>query len=74
MKFPKVITKIGKNGISPVLSYDGLRAEGEKRKPTSVSMTGTRLPDESAQVVRSLGSLFNYVRLDPRKWYVGSLS
>ena len=22
------------NGISPFLSYDGIRAEGEKRKPT----------------------------------------
>ncbi|KAF2530693.1 hypothetical protein F2Q70_00029280 [Brassica cretica] len=33
----------------------------------SVSMTGTRLPDERAQAVRSLGSLLNYVRLDPRK-------
>ncbi|KAF2557296.1 hypothetical protein F2Q68_00014586 [Brassica cretica] len=32
----------------------------------SVSMTGTRLPDERAQAVRSLGSLLNYVRLDPR--------
>ncbi|KAF2542392.1 hypothetical protein F2Q68_00032429 [Brassica cretica] len=40
----------------------------------SVSMTGTRLPDERAQAVRSLGSLLNYVRLDPRKGYVGSLS
>ncbi|KAF3527260.1 hypothetical protein DY000_02040932 [Brassica cretica] len=32
-------------------------------------MTGTRLPDELAQTVRTLGSLFqsNYVRLDPRK-------
>ncbi|WZZ26390.1 hypothetical protein YC2023_009791 [Brassica napus] len=30
-------------------------------------MTGTRLPDERAQAVRSLGSLSNYVRLDPRK-------
>uniref|UniRef100_A0A0D3D4A0 Uncharacterized protein n=1 Tax=Brassica oleracea var. oleracea TaxID=109376 RepID=A0A0D3D4A0_BRAOL len=30
-------------------------------------MTGTRLPDERAQAVRSLGSLLNYVRLDPRK-------
>ncbi|WZZ73113.1 hypothetical protein YC2023_084483 [Brassica napus] len=33
----------------------------------SVSMTGTRLPDKRAQAVRSLGSLLNYVRLDPRK-------
>ncbi|KAF3522534.1 hypothetical protein F2Q69_00047923 [Brassica cretica] len=32
-----------------------------------ISMTGTRLPDERAQAVRSLGSLLNYVRLDPRK-------
>ena len=40
----------------------------------SVSMTGTQLPDERAQAVRSLGSLLNYVRLDPRKGYVGSLS
>ncbi|KAF3607649.1 hypothetical protein DY000_02049472 [Brassica cretica] len=32
-----------------------------------VSMTGTRLPDEHAQAVRSLGSLSNYVRLDPRR-------
>ena len=39
-----------------------------------VSMTGTRLPDERAQAVRSLCSLLNYVRLDPRKGYVGSLS
>ena len=30
----KIITKIGKNGISPFLCYDGLRAEEEKRKPT----------------------------------------
>ncbi|KAF2534430.1 hypothetical protein F2Q70_00030113 [Brassica cretica] len=30
-------------------------------------MTGTRLPDERAQAVRSLGSLLNYVRLDPQK-------
>ena len=30
----KIITKIGKNGISPFLGYDGLRAEGGKRKPT----------------------------------------
>ncbi|KAF3598365.1 hypothetical protein F2Q69_00034311 [Brassica cretica] len=30
-------------------------------------MTDTRLPAERAQVVRSLGSLLNYVRLDPRK-------
>ncbi|KAF2542116.1 hypothetical protein F2Q68_00031177 [Brassica cretica] len=37
----------------------------------SVSMTGTRLPDERAQAVRSLGSLLNYIRLDPRK---GSLA
>ncbi|WZZ26829.1 hypothetical protein YC2023_010230 [Brassica napus] len=29
-------------------------------------MTGTRLPDERAQAVRSLGSLLNYIRLDPR--------
>ncbi|KAF3544925.1 hypothetical protein DY000_02007363 [Brassica cretica] len=36
----------------------------------SVSMTGTLLPDERAQAVRSLGSLLNYVRLDPRKGYV----
>ena len=33
-QFWKIITKIGKNGMSPFLSYDGLRAEGEKRKPT----------------------------------------
>ena len=33
-KFWKIITKIGKNGISPFLGYDGLRAEGEKRKLT----------------------------------------
>ena len=30
----KIITKIGQNGISPFLCYGGLRAEGEKRKPT----------------------------------------
>ncbi|WZZ26108.1 hypothetical protein YC2023_009509 [Brassica napus] len=30
----KIITKIGKNGITPFLCYGGLRAEGEKRKPT----------------------------------------
>ncbi|KAF3583453.1 hypothetical protein F2Q69_00029410 [Brassica cretica] len=30
----KIITKIGKNGITPFLGYGGLRAEGEKRKPT----------------------------------------
>ena len=34
MKVSKIITKIGKNEISPFLSYDGLRAEEEKRKPT----------------------------------------
>ncbi|KAF3579477.1 hypothetical protein DY000_02031330 [Brassica cretica] len=34
LKFPKIITKIEKIGISPFLSYDGLRAEGERRKPT----------------------------------------
>ena len=33
-KFSKIITKIGKNGISPFLSNDGLREEEEKRKPT----------------------------------------
>ncbi|KAF3583601.1 hypothetical protein F2Q69_00030566 [Brassica cretica] len=38
----------------------------------SVSMTGTRLPDERAQAVRSLGSLLNYVRLDPRKGWADS--
>ncbi|WZZ84814.1 hypothetical protein YC2023_113393 [Brassica napus] len=32
-------------------------------------MAGTRLPDERAQAVRSLGSLLNYVWLDPRKGY-----
>ncbi|KAF3486368.1 hypothetical protein F2Q69_00052339 [Brassica cretica] len=32
-------------------------------------MTGTRLPDERAQAVRSLGSLLNYVRFDPRKGF-----
>ena len=30
----KIITKIGKNGISPFLCYGGLRAEEERRKPT----------------------------------------
>ncbi|KAF2534987.1 hypothetical protein F2Q68_00020643 [Brassica cretica] len=36
-------------------------------------MTGTRLPGERAQAVRSLSSLLNYVRLDPRKGgYVAS--
>ena len=30
----KIITKIGKNGISPFLYYGGLRAEEERRKPT----------------------------------------
>ncbi|WZZ28099.1 hypothetical protein YC2023_011500 [Brassica napus] len=30
----KIITKIGKNRISPFLCYGGLRAEGEMRKPT----------------------------------------
>ncbi|KAF2549955.1 hypothetical protein F2Q68_00033887 [Brassica cretica] len=30
----KIITKIGKNGISPFLCYGGLMAEEEKRKPT----------------------------------------
>ncbi|WZZ24447.1 hypothetical protein YC2023_007848 [Brassica napus] len=30
-------------------------------------MTGPQLPDERAQAVRSLGSLLNYVRHDPRK-------
>ncbi|KAF2551671.1 hypothetical protein F2Q68_00034235 [Brassica cretica] len=30
----KIITKIGKNGISPFLCYCGLRAEEKKRKPT----------------------------------------
>ena len=34
MKFLKIITKIGKNDISPFLSHDGLRAEEEKHKPT----------------------------------------
>ncbi|KAF3599463.1 hypothetical protein F2Q69_00034463 [Brassica cretica] len=34
VKFPKIITKIGKIRVSPFLSYDGLRAEGERRKPT----------------------------------------
>jgi len=33
-KILKIITKIGKKGISPFLGYDGLRAEGEKRKLT----------------------------------------
>ncbi|KAG5414993.1 hypothetical protein IGI04_002560 [Brassica rapa subsp. trilocularis] len=32
MKFSKIITKIGKNIISPFLSYDSLRVEGEKRE------------------------------------------
>ena len=38
-------------------------------------MTGTQLLDELAQAVRSLVQLYqlNYVRLDPRKGYVGSL-
>ena len=30
----KIITKIGKNGITPFLCFGDLRAEGEKRKPT----------------------------------------
>ena len=30
----RIIMKIDKNGISPFLSYDGLRAEGEKHKTT----------------------------------------
>ena len=30
MKYSKIIRKIGKIGISPFLSYDGLRAEEEK--------------------------------------------
>ena len=30
----KIITKIGKNRISPFLCNDGLRAEDEKREPT----------------------------------------
>ena len=30
----KIITKIGKNRISSFLCYGGLRAEGEKPKPT----------------------------------------
>ena len=34
MKFPKIIKKIGKIRISQFLSYDGLRAEGKKLKPT----------------------------------------
>ena len=29
-KYSKIIRKIRKNGISPFLSYDGLRAEEEK--------------------------------------------
>ena len=29
MKFSKIITKIRKNGISPFLGYEKLRAEGE---------------------------------------------
>ncbi|WZZ28008.1 hypothetical protein YC2023_011409 [Brassica napus] len=42
----------------------------------SVSMTGTRLLDKLAKAVRYLVLLFqsNYVRLDPRKGYIGSLS
>ncbi|KAF3486872.1 hypothetical protein F2Q69_00054557 [Brassica cretica] len=40
----------------------------------SVSMTGTRLPDKHVQAVRPLGSLLNYIRLDPRNGYVRSLS
>ncbi|KAG5388713.1 hypothetical protein IGI04_030254 [Brassica rapa subsp. trilocularis] len=59
VKFPrintevlKIIVKIGKNGISPFLCYDGLRAED------SVSMTGTQLLDELAQAVRSLVQLY----------------
>ena len=41
-----------------------------------VSMTSTRLLDELAKAVRSLVLLFksNYVRLETRKGYVGSLS
>ncbi|KAF3560201.1 hypothetical protein F2Q69_00013200 [Brassica cretica] len=38
----------------------------------SVSITGTRLPDERAQAVRSLCSLLNYVRVDPRKGCITS--
>uniref|UniRef100_A0A0D3A4D5 Uncharacterized protein n=1 Tax=Brassica oleracea var. oleracea TaxID=109376 RepID=A0A0D3A4D5_BRAOL len=34
----KIITKIGKNGISPFLCYSGLRAEKERRKPTLESV------------------------------------
>ncbi|WZZ34943.1 hypothetical protein YC2023_018344 [Brassica napus] len=30
----KIITKIGKKGISPFLCYGGLREGGEKHKPT----------------------------------------
>ncbi|KAF3603682.1 hypothetical protein F2Q69_00035482 [Brassica cretica] len=37
----KIITKIGKNRISPFLCYDGLRTEGEKRKPTLEPISGT---------------------------------
>ncbi|KAF3583862.1 hypothetical protein F2Q69_00030198 [Brassica cretica] len=37
----KIITKIGKNGISPFLCYGGLRAEGEKCKPTLEPISGT---------------------------------
>ena len=29
-KYSKIIRKIGKKGISPFLSYDGLQAEEEK--------------------------------------------
>ena len=37
-KILKIITKIEKNGISPFLRYDGLRAEEEKSKPTLESV------------------------------------
>ena len=34
VKFPQINMKIGKNGISPFFTQDGLRAGREKLKPT----------------------------------------
>ncbi|KAF3486191.1 hypothetical protein F2Q69_00053075 [Brassica cretica] len=49
------------------LELSALRNSEALFSTCSVSMTSTRLLDERAQAVRSLGSLLNYVRLDPRK-------
>ena len=48
----KIITKIGKNRISPFLCYGGLRAKEEKRKPTQE-------PVYKESLVRSMGETFS---------------